>query len=370
MTQAQLAEAVGVSRPTLIAIESGQRLPTELQLSDVSRVSGTSVRDLLDLAPPDPGLGVRFSALKNAGEASAAIGALEDYGRRYLRLEELAHDHIVRREPPAIALDRLGKSERAADELASTERLRLGLGDGPLPNLRLVFEEDAGLRIFGLRELGGSRISGLFAYSQDYGPLIGFNAANDARRIRWTLCHEYAHFLTERFLPEVTVDAPGSGRRDRSEAFADAFAARFLMPATGLSRRFSEMMSDAGGQMRVAHLVLLANFFEVSFAALTQRLEELGRIPRGTYEMLHRGGFKAPEAELALGITRHAPADLLPYRYIALVTRLYSEGVITEGDVVAYLHTDRLDARAILQRLPQSGDNAEVGLETEIEAVH
>jgi len=369
-TQDALAKGLGISRPTMIAIEAGQRLPNELQLHAIAEQLGSAVRDLLNLGVPDEAVAVRFRALRGAEPSYAALDALEDYGRRYVRLEELARDRIVRREPAPFLLARASNIERAADELAATERLRLGLGDGPLPDLRVVFEEDAGLRIFGVDELRKTKISGLFLYSQEYGPLVGFNAAHDSRRVRWTLCHEYAHYLSERFEPEITLDVSEKpGRRERREIFADAFAARFLMPATGLSRRFSEMLSDAGGGLKVAHLLMLAQFFEVSFQAVTQRLEEIGRVTRGTHAMLRDRGFKPREAEGILGLERRAPLDRMPFRYLFLVATLYARGTISEGDVAAYLRTDRLSAREILHRVPQAGDAdeaSEPGLDTAI----
>ncbi len=367
-TQDALAKRVGISRPILIAIESGQRLPSELQLHNIAESLQTSVRDLLSLGAPDEIIAVRLRALRGAEDAQPALEALEDYGRRYLHLEQMAQDRIVRREPPAFSLERAHNLEYAAEELAATERLRLGLGDGPLPDLRVVFEEDAGLRVFGLDELRKTKISGLFIYSREYGPLIGFNAAHDSRRVRWTLCHEYAHYLSERFEPEITVENLERPRRNRRETFADAFAAQFLMPATGLSRRFSEMLSDAGGKLKVAHLLMLAQFFDVSFQALTQRLEEIGRVTRGTYEMLVSRGLKPREAEELLGFERRA-IDRLPFRYVFLVASLYGRGDISEGDVAAYLRTDRLTARELLQRVPEPGEEdhgSQPGLDTPV----
>jgi Zn-dependent peptidase ImmA (M78 family)/transcriptional regulator with XRE-family HTH domain len=371
LTQAALAEAMGVSRPILVSIEAGQRRPTEKQLVTISEQTRSRIRDLLSLSAPDASMTVRFRSLKNADEAQHAVTALEDFGRRYIKLETIAHDRIGRREPAEFPIGRVTNVARFADDLASTERLRLGLGDGPLPDLRVVFEEDTGLRIFGLEELRGTRISGIFAYSGEYGPLIGFNPAQDPRRIRWTLCHEYAHYLTERYEPEVTVDFENSGaRKDVGETFADAFAGRFLMPATGLSRRFHEMLKDADGTLRVAHLLMLAKFFQVSFQAATKRLEEIGLVTRGYYEMLLQRGFRVRDAEQMLGIDRgESPMDRLPVRYVMLVTRLYAAGEISEGDVATYFRTDRLTARAILQSVPESSGRTDVepGLDTRVE---
>ncbi len=364
-TQDYLSKVLGISRPTLIAIESGHRHVNELELHTIAKSVDSSVRDLVSLGVPDPSATVRFRSLRGSDESRTALDALEDFGRRYVHLEKLANDRIVRREPPMFSLERAVSMERAAEELAATERQRLGLGDGPLPDLRVVFEEDAGLRIFGLEELRTTKISGMFAYSGEYGPLVGFNAAHDPRRVRWTLCHEYAHYLSERYELEVTEEWK-PGRRDRREQFADAFAAHFLMPRTGVSRRFSEVLSDAEGELKVAHLLMLAQFFEVSFQAVTQRLEEIGRITAGTYEMLRERGFKPLEAETILGFERR-PLDRLPFRYVFLVATLNARGVLSETDVAAFLHTDRLSARELLHRVPEAGDDdSEPSLDTPI----
>jgi Zn-dependent peptidase ImmA (M78 family)/DNA-binding XRE family transcriptional regulator len=348
-TQEALARALGVSRPTFIAIESGQRLPHELQLHAIAKEVGSSVRDLLSLGIPDEALSVRFRSLRGTHDVQAALETLEEYGRRYARLEELANDRITRRQPTVFPLERVANVDRSAEELALLERSRMGLGDGPLPDLRAILEEDSGLRIFGLDELRNSKVSGLFAYSAQYGALVGFNTAHDPRRIRWTLCHEYAHFLTERFEPEITSEVPR--RQDRREAFADAFASNFLMPTSGLSRRFTDMAQDAQGNIKVAHLLILAQLFNVSFQALTQRLEDLGRITRGTYAMLMQGGLKPREAEQLLGLEQRTAYDRLPFRYLFLVATLYARGELSEGDAARYLHTNRLAARKLLQEV-------------------
>ena len=368
LTQANLAERLGISRPTLIAFESGQRLPTEEQISGIARELQITLRDLLSLGAPDHALTVRFRALRGGEGAEVALERLEDYGRRYHLLEELTNDRIARREPPLFSMERVTNIQRAAEELAATERLRLGLGDGPLPDLRATFEEDAGLRIFGLDELRKTKISGIFAYSEVYGALIGFNSGHDSRRVRWTLCHEYAHYLANRFELEVTEDREPSSRRDRHEVFADTFAAHFLLPTTGVSRRFSEMLNDAGGELRVSHLILLAQFFEVSFHAMVQRLEDLDRISSGTYDLLKSRGFKPHEAESILGLGARPQLERFPSRYVFLVATLYHRGEISEGDAAAYFHVDRLRAREILQGLPEP-DDADSGLDFPIEVL-
>lgn len=84
LTQAALAEAMGVSRPILVSIEAGQRRPTEKQLVTISEQTRSRIRDLLSLSAPDASMTVRFRSLKNADEAQHAVTALEDFGRRYV----------------------------------------------------------------------------------------------------------------------------------------------------------------------------------------------------------------------------------------------------------------------------------------------
>jgi len=53
----------------------------------------------------------------------------------------------MQRNPPEYRISGLPISH-AAEGLASQERNRLGLGDGPIPILRDLLEQEVGLRIF------------------------------------------------------------------------------------------------------------------------------------------------------------------------------------------------------------------------------
>ena len=84
-----------------------------------------------------------------------------------------------------------------------------------------------GLRIFYIRL--PSTLAGIFAYTEDLGGCIAVNVRHPEERRRWSMAHEYGHFLTSRFRPELTA-LRQSGRVSASERFADAFAAALLMP--------------------------------------------------------------------------------------------------------------------------------------------
>ena len=346
MNQTDLAKLLGISRPILVAIENGQRAPTATMLTTIATALDVRIRDLATLPAADEPSLVRFrDPLRTDESARAGVDALIDFGRYYRMFESKTGSRFRSRAVPPLSLDELNGPHAAAD-LAASERARLNLGDGPLLDLHAVLEQDVGILIFGLTELRETKIAGLFTYSLDL-PLVGFNVVqNDARRQRWTLAHEYAHFLTNRYDAEITYEEPKA--RDTKELFAERFATHFLMPSSGVSRRFKELIG-VSESATVAHVVLLAGQFQVSFRAMCERLEELERIPKHTYAHVVERGFKPLEAERSLGIERKDESlPRYPQRYLRLMRLIWNKGAASEGDVATYLRTDRLSAREIL----------------------
>src|SRR5262249_24187510 len=130
------------------------------------------------------------------------------------------------------------KVEQAAEATAIAERQRLGLGDGPLPTLRDILEQDVGLRIFYMPLPPG--YSAMYFYTNQLGGCIAVNGDHPEDRRRWSLAHDYGHFLAHRYKPTTSVD-DFYQRIPESERFADAFARYLLMPTSSLMKRFSEL---------------------------------------------------------------------------------------------------------------------------------
>ena len=113
-----------------------------------------------------------------------------------------------------------------------------------------------GIRVFGLKL--PSRVAGLFIGSTAYGGCIAFNIGHPFERQRWTISHEYGHFLSQRTGTEVTLGPGSYERAPARERFADAFAENFLMPASGIMRRFHEIALSRPAGLPRAILVNLA----------------------------------------------------------------------------------------------------------------
>jgi len=369
LTQQEVADALGVARTTIVAVEKGERRIGPAELIKLAAILDRDVHDLLRQRPITEGFLAQFRALAardepEAAEREAHVLEFQRLCEDYLELEQICQAPLSRRYPPEYAV-RGVPVERAAEDIATQERNRLGLGDGPVSHLRSLLQSDVGMRIFYM-DLP-SRVAGLFAYTEGLGGCIAVNVRHPEVRCRWSLAHEYGHFLTSRYSPEIAIvyTQPRSGVYDR---LADAFASYFLMPATGLSRRFNTLRSENGEVITPADLLTLADYYGVSFEALVRRLEGLRLLPRGTWERLRDAGFKVRDAQSRIGLATPSVAPkggLLPDRYRYLAVEAFEREELTEGQLARFLRTDRLDARRIVQALgerPDLSDRGEAGV--------
>lgn len=355
LTQQDAADSLELARTTITALEKGDRQTRPSELIRLASLYGKRVSDFVGPKEPIADFAAQFrTAAARArcddirGEMGEALREFQDLCEDYLFLEQLSAVKSASAAPPHYTTQGTAPEETAHD-VASFERNRLGLGDGPVLHLRETLEQDVGIRVFfvGLP----SRVAGIFGYTDELGGCIAVNARHPAERRRWSLAHEYAHFLTNRFRSEITL-LDSYHRVPATERFADTFARCFLMPEPGLRRRFNELLRASGGNVTAADVCRVAHYYFVSVEAMMLRLEELGFLPRGTWERLRDRGFKAREAQEHLGLAPHPSDDrLLPIRYELLAARAYEIGKLTEGELARLLRTDRVSARQTLLRL-------------------
>jgi Zn-dependent peptidase ImmA (M78 family) len=295
-------------------------------------------------------------------QLSAYLDKFEELCRDYLELEQITGSPLPDNYPPEYRIEGLSP-ERAAEVVAQEERKRFGLGDGPIPLLRDLLEQEVGLRIFYLDMQRAPKCAAMYSFDRQLGGCIAVNRLHPEERRRLSLAHEYAHFLMDRYKPEV-LEEDGYQRFPESERFAESFALYFLMPTIGLTRRFNDIRS-ARSKVTPADLCTLAHYYGVSVEAMTRRLEELKLLPAGTWTRLSEGGFRVREAQEALGLARlPANEDELPKRYQVLAVDAYHRGYLTEGQLARFLRVDRLKAREIAESLYEETESlAGVSLE-------
>lgn len=366
-TQEQAADALGVARTTMVAIEKGERRLKPDELIHLAKLYGRKLSSLLRPGAPVEDFSVQLrGALPPEAPIDAdllpAIHELQRLCDDYLELERLLGAPLPRRDPPQYSFEGMDP-ERLAEDVAISERNRLGLGDAPVLNFRAVLEGDIGLRIFYL--VLPSEVAGMFAFTEEYGGTLAINRNHPAERRRHSMAHEYGHYLTDRYRSEITFLGRYE-RRPPAERFAETFGRAFLMPATGLRRRYHELVRqrklEGRGGATPGDLCHLAHFYFVSFEAMTRRLEELGLVKAGTWQRLHQQGLRVNEAQRLLGLQEHPVDDeLLPSRYRYLAVEAWQSGELSEGQLASYLRVDRLSARRLVREmgLHQEGGDGE-----------
>lgn len=361
LTQEEAAAEIDAVRTTLVAIEKGIRRIRPAELVRLAATYGRSVGEFLRTSEPVEAFAVQLRAALAPGaladarterEVEASVIEFERLCEDYRALEDLNASTLRRIYPVPYELSGVDP-EQAGEDVAVAERNRLGLGDGPLLNLRAILENDVGLRIFALHL--PSRVAGMFTYTDQLGGCIAINARHPAERRRMSLAHEFAHFLSKRYAPEVTTLGRVQRRPDL-ERFADAFARAFLLPTTGIRRRYTELRRSRKDGVTPADLCALAHLYVVSLEALALRLEELKLLRVGTWDRLKEAGFKVREAQTLLQLPAHTEGEpVVPVHYQYLAVRALVRGELTEGQFARYLRVDRLDARRLADELGRRG---------------
>jgi Zn-dependent peptidase ImmA (M78 family) len=189
----------------------------------------------------------------------------------------------------------------------------------------------------------------MYYYDDDVGACIAVNRLHPPERQLWSLAHGYMHFLAHRYQPIARIEGAYE-RHSRRERLADQGALHLTMPSSEVQARSSKVKRSKG-HLTPADLCIMANYFGVSVAALTRRLEEMSILKTGTWDMLKDMGFKVRETQERLGIDRPDRAEMLPFRYRYLALEALQKGAISEKQFADYLRVDRLDARDMKQQL-------------------
>lgn len=360
--QADVADAIGVARTTLVAIEKGERRPNNAELIRLAEVLKTSVHDLLRATlvhtELSPRFRVAFGVDKKAGPVSEAVERLRLFGARYAELERMRNSS-ARRVPALLETIRTYRSDPdvpqghlddrlAGEDAARTVRNMFGLGDGPALHLDERLEAEAGLRIFYLDRLP-AKLSAFLLWSDEIGPCVAVNADHPAEKQRWSLVHETGHLLRDPEAGDILDDNESLTRTE--EIFPESFTTEFLMPSAGVQKRFADKCR--AGQFTPVDLFSLARHFEVSFQAMALRLEELRLLKRGTYEKISKSQIRPRDLARHGPPRQPAPRRRLPERYVDLAVWAYDQELLSEGELAEYLDTDIASARKIFQKRQQ-----------------
>ncbi len=352
MTQAEAAQILNAARTTIVAIEKGERRLKPNELIKLARAYGRAVSDFVRPSPVIEPFSVQFRAAYQRSEEDEArinptIQCFEELCRNYLELEKVMDAPLPQNYPQEYDVTNM-PIEAASESIAIAERQRLGLGDGPIPLLRDILEQSVGIRIFYLKM--PAKYSEIYSYDEQLGGCMAINLDHYEERRCWSMAHGYLHFLAHRRRP--VVDFEGQYQRmPETERLAEAFPKYFLMPTSGLLKRFNDMYRTHS-KFTPTNLFTLAHYYGVSIEALIYRLEEMGLLPSGTWDRLRDRGLKVRKVQQELRLEDiQQRTDIVPIHYQHLAIEALDQGLITEGQFADFLHVDRLESRRIAESL-------------------
>ena len=355
LTQEEAAARLDMARTTLLAIESGKRTAKAEEIRAFANLYGVREGELLAGSKQPLDLEVKFRSsghqpetkLKVLDEArDATARQMNRIAAASIQLEHLLDYPVIHHSYPIWHLGTEQSIEQQSEDAALMFRQRLGLGIGPIPDLKAILELEFGVRVFE-RPLP-SVISGACSFHPEHGGFILLNANHWPERRQQTAAHEAAHGMVKPGEPEVLLNTDEFG--DREDKFCDAFARALLMPAAAVRRRALEVKGNA--PLTVRHVLLLSAYFRVSIEAMARRLEGLNLIPRGTYESLKSRGLSRKhleqvirESDLEMSYSGFTP------RLMFMAAEAYSKGLLSEQQIAELLDLDLVQVRKALEDL-------------------
>jgi Zn-dependent peptidase ImmA (M78 family) len=355
--QDEAAKVIGLSRPTLVAIEKGARRIRIQELQSLANHYGVSVNGLLRREAVHTDLVPRFRRLRENEDAQTleAVQLLNDLVKAEVELENVLGIRRERHYPPERGINE-GNAVELAELHAQELRDWLGLGSGPIADIFTLIELDLGIRLYQRRLSSKSKVSGLFAYDEQVGACILLNANHPWERRVQSAAHELGHFVGTRQNPEVLEE--DERFLSREERYAHAFGRAFVTPRKSFSESFKALTAGASKLTR-RHIILLAHQFNISREACIRRLEELELVRKGTFDWFEaNGGISLENVRTVLGkdAQRDDPAKEDADRPVSqrLTLRAYEawrRELMSEGQLAELLKVRRIALRELLDQI-------------------
>lgn len=318
LTQADLAEQVGLNRTAVVRIESGDRKVSSSELVRLGAALNRPIDWFVVESPPavvsrrsDPAVGGRSILLDRRIERlSRDIAFLEGDGILPSRVAQ----HI---ELPSTA----GETESAAEQA----RQWMGLSSEPVLDLQRKVE-DLGLLAFSL-DFGDEVADGSYVALSGWGVAL-INGSVEPGRRRFNLAHELGHHLfADEYAPEILV-----GDADDTERLINGFAVHLLLPRRGVTEVWESI-----SEPRLA-AVAIAVRYRASWSAVCGQLGNLNLIDGDLYSTLIADlPTRADHMELGEEWVAEMDPPSVPPQYARRVVSAYRTGRLTAARTVELL---------------------------------
>jgi transcriptional regulator with XRE-family HTH domain len=266
LTQEQLAEAAGLSRPGYRKIEKGRAKPQADSLRSLAAALEVPVRELVTPAPHLTK--VRFRALKRLRRRDQVLYEVGRWLADLNSLEELLGDR-EKNTLPALRkqLARVATGDIEAAARLVREEFRLD-AKAPVHDICGLLES-RGIKVWSV-EVASDAFFGLSVGEEDGGPAVVVNTWSRLPVELWifSAAHELAHLLFH--LDDYIVDEELEATVNDKEKEANEFASHFLMPQ-GV---FQSEWKDARGMSFLDRVMKVKRVFRVSWRTVVYRVAE------------------------------------------------------------------------------------------------
>lgn len=391
ITQDAVAKAIGLSRPTVVQIEQGNRPVSSIELQKLAVLFGRDLRDFFrEEFSPEAAIVALFRAETEAPDHEEVVSRLREcmvLGRELTNLEQLlgiARDLAGVAQYPLPRANKKWDAIQQGERIADEERRRLGLGSAPAPDMVELLETQ-GVRT-AVIDLP-TDVSGLTISDGQVGLFIVANAVHHILRRRFSFAHEYAHVLVDR--DRSVLISRSSQKSDLIEIRANAFAAAFLMPREGVqqfvaslgkgrpSRAYADVFDETDAvsvearsephsqDLQLYDVAQLAHHFGVSRLSALYRFQNLRLINDAELARMKRDDDAGKGRELAslLGLPdpdHEAARNEFRHRFLGLGLEAFRRRLITRSKLVELGALVARDATAVDQLIEQGGIGEEL----------
>lgn len=250
LSQEQVAQELGIPRTALVHIEAGNRTVSTIEMIGFARIYHRPVADFFRESPA--GEEDVLTVLGRIGEdfqhdprVQQEIENQVSLCREGVSLRSVLEfdTHSVPPEYPLAAPTSIWDAVQQGQTVVREERRRLALGDNPILDMADLITSEG---IWASGTYLPDEISGMFLRHSSFGMVILINYRHPRARKRFSYAHEYAHAILDRLAP-VTISRIAD-RNQLKEVRANAFAAAFLMPESGVHAFLTQRNKGLGSR--------------------------------------------------------------------------------------------------------------------------
>lgn len=356
LTLKQASQTTGFSISTLSDIENDKRRVSAIELYKLAQLYHRPITFFFEQDRTNASFAILFraAALEEPPVSTQTITEFHELCRNYKDLISLIGAPIM---PGVPDYSGTGLSTlKQAEELAETERSKLGLNGQPIKDINELFESKRGVKIFSLPE-NPDIFSGAFAYDEELGPCFLINSLQPKLRRTFTMAHEYGHCIVHRN-QLAHIDAhPLLDKTSPKERFANAFAAAFLMPKHAVNEALSQLIYRESTKLTFEVVIRLAVYFGVSFEATGWRLVSLRKLSRSEWDEIRNESITTSPTASLLGYSNELDhPDKLPQHYKYLAYKAFSEKLISFERLAELLGRNYYELREEFYQARQEGN--------------